>query len=113
MDVYDFTLIYAGLGLLAGSVVYLVFYVLFQKLAAARTPVQRDEVSRLIVMGGFTVEEPSRLSAIRILKDILMRSLGSARVSRLESFAGAISSWYLLALILLSLLVAISFMLGW
>ncbi|MGB9828242.1 hypothetical protein IMZ38_02925 [Thermosphaera chiliense] len=112
MDVYEFTIIYTGMAVLTGLTVYLVFYVVFQKLAASKTPEQRDDVSGLIVMGGFVVDEPLRLSAIRILKDILRRALGR-RVLRLESFSREISSWYLLALIFLAALVAASFLLGW
>ena len=113
MNVYDFTLTYTGLAVLTGLAVYLVFYVAFQKLIASKTPEQRDNVSGLIVMGGFVVEEPPRLSALRILKDILKRSLGKKRVLRAESSGEEISTWYLLALIFLAALVAASFMLGW
>jgi hypothetical protein len=113
MDVYEFTLIYTGLAALTGLTVYLVFYTLFQRLVASKTPEQRDEVSGLIVMGGFIVEEPPRLSALRILKDIFKRSLGRSTILRVETISREISTWYILALIFLASLVITAVILRW
>jgi len=84
---------------------------MFQKYVASKTPVERDEVSSLIVMGGFIVEEPARIPVTKVFKDIYKRALG--RLMLVEEWTSRTSTWYLIGLVVLALIVIIALVSGW
>lgn len=113
VDTYIFLLLLLSEAALIGLAVYLVFYVLFQKLFASRIPSQRDEVSELPVMSGFIVEKPDTPSLTEMVVDILRRAWRSGERAVERSIISYLSDWYVVALLVLVILVALVLLLGW
>jgi len=113
VDTYVFLLLLLSETALIGLVVYLVFYVLFQKLFASRIPSQRDEVSELPVMSGFIVEKPDIPSLTKMVVDILRRAWRSGERAVERGIVSYLSDWYVVALLVLVILVALVLLLGW
>ncbi|ADV65314.1 hypothetical protein [Desulfurococcus mucosus] len=112
MDAYVFTILLLSQTVLAGLTVYLVFYVLFQRLVADKIPAQRDEVSELPVMGGFIVEKPESPSITRVAVDILRRAWRSSVVLE-RGVASYLSDWYFISVVFLIALILILLAAGW
>ncbi|MEO3993208.1 MAG: hypothetical protein QN229_02705 [Desulfurococcaceae archaeon TW002] len=107
MDVFEFIATYVVLGSLVGVMVYLVFYYLFQKFIASATPEERNTVSDLPVMGGFIYDELPTQSVTQMLRDIFRRALGPSRLREVIRLYKFVDMWYILALFVLLLMIAI------
>lgn len=112
MDVLSFTITFAALGSLVGLLVYLIFYYMFQKLIASRTPEERSDISYLPAMGGFVYEELPAQSITQLLRDIFRRALGPSKLRGLVKLYVTVDLWYAIALLALLLLIIVS-ILGW
>lgn len=113
MNVNEFLASYLVIGLLNGLIIYIVFYLTFQKLVASKTPEERGAVSALVVMGGFIYDEVPRQSVTQMVRDIFARALGRGRLQGWGWVFQGISKWFALALIALSAMVIVSLICGW
>ncbi|MEM4436749.1 MAG: hypothetical protein QXO22_07380 [Thermosphaera sp.] len=113
MSIQDFLITYLGLGLLNGMVIYFVFYYMFQKLVASKTPSERNTVSEYMVMGGFVYDEPFHQSLTQMVRDIFKRALGASRVKGWSWLFTGASRWYALGLLALLAMLIASILYGW
>lgn len=110
MGISEFIILYLMAGLISGFVVYVLFYLVFQKYVASKTPEERSQVSTLMVMGGFRYDEVPRESITRMVRSIFRRAIGAGGPWWVLQ---GVSKWYVLALIALIALVFASLLYGW
>ncbi|MEM0473675.1 MAG: hypothetical protein QXZ48_09020 [Zestosphaera sp.] len=113
MSIQDFLITYLVLSLVNSAIIFLVFYYLFQKLVASKTPEERNVISDYIVMGGFPYDEPPRQSIAGMVRDIFRRALGTTKVRGWYWVFTGVGRWYALGLLVLLMLIIASLMYGW
>lgn len=112
VDIQAFLLLILLQTVFTSFIVYMVFYVFFQKVIASRVPSLRDEVTELPVMGGFIVDKVEAPSITEIVVDILKRAWGRGSKVLERGIASYLSDWYFIGLLLLIALVVVLLILG-